>query len=89
MHTALHPRIPLVFTTSEIALHLSPVRADSIRMSLQLMIWASRTVSLPLSCELLIVLPRLILWLIQIILAAKPITGKRRVLWKLRYHTGG
>jgi hypothetical protein len=35
--------------TSEIALNLSPVLADSIRVSLQLMLRATRTVSLPLS----------------------------------------
>jgi len=34
------------------------------------------------------VLPQLIPWLIQLLLAAKPITGKRWVLWRLRYHTG-
>src|SRR5215472_14050518 len=50
--------------------------------------WDSRTVSLPLSVQLSIVLPPLILWLIQITLAAKPITGKRWVLWRLRYPTG-
>ena len=74
--------------TSEIALNLSPVRADSIRMSLQLIMRASRTVSLPLSFRLSSVLPLLILRLIQGFLAAKPITGKRWVLWRLRYHTG-
>ena len=75
--------------TSEIALSLSPVRADSIRMSSQLIVRASRTVSLPLSFMLSSVLPRLIHWLIQVFLAAKPITGKRWVLWRLRRHTGG
>src|SRR4029434_3114474 len=34
------------------------------------------------------VLPQLIPWLIQHMLAATPITGKRWVLWRLRYHTG-
>jgi len=33
-------------------------------------------------------LPRLIPWLIQLTLAAQPITGKRWVLWRLRCHTG-
>lgn len=51
--------------TSEIALNFSPVRADSIRMSFQWMMRASRTVSLPLSGWCSTVLPRLILWLIQ------------------------
>src|SRR5262249_32658729 len=50
--------------------------------------WDSRTVSLPLSVQLSIVLPPPILSLIHIILAAKPITGKRWVLWRLRYPTG-
>src|SRR4029434_1670804 len=49
---------------------------------------ASRTVSLPLSMGLSSVLPQLIPWLIQHMLAATPITGKRWVLWRLRYHTG-
>src|SRR4030095_16794559 len=71
-----------------IALSLSPVLADSIRMSLQLIVRASRIVSLPLNFWLSITLPRLIPWLIQIALAAKPITGKRWVQWRLRYHTG-
>ena len=74
--------------TSEIALSLSPVLTDSIRMSLQLIMRASRTVSLPLSVSLSTVLPRLIRWLILIAQAAKPITGKRWVQWRLRYHTG-
>src|SRR6266567_5161423 len=74
--------------TSEIALNLSPVLADSIRVSLQLMSRASRTVSLPLNCWLSTVLPRLILWLIQVALAAKPIKGKRGVQRRLLYHTG-
>jgi hypothetical protein len=50
--------------------------------------WNPRTVSLPLSDSLSSVLPRLIRWLIQLLLAAKPITGKRWVLWRLRCHTG-
>jgi hypothetical protein len=85
MYPALHPRI----SNFEIALNLSPVRADSIRMSLQLISRASRTVPLPLSMGLSSVLPQLIPWLIQLLLAAKPITGKRWVLWRLRCHTGG
>jgi hypothetical protein len=59
----------------------------SIRMA-SFSAWNLRTVSLSLSCSLSSVLPLLIRWLIQFILAAKPITGKRRVLWRLRYHTG-
>jgi SET domain len=59
----------------------------SIRMT-SFSAWNLRTVSLSLSCSLSSVLPLLIRWLIQCILAAKPITGKRRVLWRLRYHTG-
>src|SRR5262249_41152960 len=47
-----------------------------------------RTVSLPLSDSLSSVLPLLIRGLIQCILAAKPITGKRWVLWRLRCPTG-
>jgi hypothetical protein len=74
--------------TFEIALNLSPVRADSIRMSLQLIAKASRTVPLPRSMGLSSVLPQLIPWLIQLLLAAQPITGKRGVLWRLRCHTG-
>jgi len=34
------------------------------------------------------VLPQLIPWLIQRLLAAQPITGKRWVLWRLRCRTG-
>jgi len=49
---------------------------------------ASRTVSLPLSMGLSSVLPPLIPWPIQRLLAAQPITGKRWVLWRLRCHTG-
>src|SRR4030095_15658008 len=49
---------------------------------------ASRTVSLPLSMGLSSVLPQLIPWLIQRLLAAQPSTGKRWVLWRLRCHTG-
>src|SRR5262249_25719411 len=63
--------------TSEIALSLSPVLADSIRMSSQLIVRASRTFPLPLSLWLSVVLPRFIPRLIQRRLAAKPITGKR------------
>jgi hypothetical protein len=74
--------------TSEIALNLSLVRADSIRMSLQLIAKASGTVSLPLSVGLSSVLPPLIPWLIQLLLAAQPMTGNRWVLWRLRCHTG-
>ena len=59
----------------------------SIRMT-SLSVWDTRTVSLPLSVRLSTVLPRLIPWLIQITLAAQPITGKRWVLWRLRRHTG-
>src|SRR5215475_12603264 len=78
----------LEFRNFEIALNLSPVRADSIRLSLQLISRASRTVPLPLSMGLSSVLPQLIPWLIQLLLAAQPITGKRWVLWRLRCHTG-
>ena len=59
----------------------------SIRMT-SFSAWNLRTVSLPLSCSLSSVLPLLIRWLIQFVLAAKPITGKRWVLWRLRCHTG-
>ena len=82
-------RLSLLEFLSEIALNLSLVRADSIRMSLQLIAKASGTVSLPLSVGLSSVLPQLIPWLIQRLLVAQPITGKRWVLWRLRCHTGG
>jgi hypothetical protein len=59
----------------------------SIRMT-SFSAWNLRTVSLSLSCSLSSVLPRLIRWLIQCILAAQPMTGKRRVRWRLRYPTG-
>jgi hypothetical protein len=59
----------------------------SIRMT-SLSVWDTRTVSLPLSVRLSTVLPRLIPWLIQNVLAAPPITGKHWVLWRLRRHTG-
>src|SRR5712692_8722604 len=62
--------------TSEIALNLSPVRADSIRVSSQLNGRASRTASLPLSVWLLTVLPRLILWLIQAALGCSTHYGR-------------
>src|SRR5713101_1452759 len=48
----------------------------SIRMTF-FSAWNPRTVSLPLSVRLSHMLPRLIPWLIQIALAAQPITGKR------------
>jgi hypothetical protein len=57
-------------------------------MSLQLISKASRTVPLPLSMGLSSVLPQLIPWLIQLVLAAQPITGKRWVLWRLRCPCG-
>src|SRR5262249_40917205 len=72
--------------TSDIALNLSPVLADSIRMSLQLICGLLRLSPFPSAfdfrqcCHYLIPRP------IQIALAAKPITGKRWVLWGLRYH---
>src|SRR5712691_2655604 len=53
--------------TSEIALNFSPVLADSIRVSLQLIVRASRTVSLALSFWLSIMLPCLIPGLIQVL----------------------
>jgi len=49
---------------------------------------ASRTVSLPLSMGLASVLPPLIPWLIQRLLAAQPLTGTRWVLWRRRCPTG-
>ncbi len=59
----------------------------SIRMT-SFSAWHLRTVSLSLSCSLSSVFPLLIRWLIQFRLAAQPITGKRRGLWRLRSHTG-
>jgi len=52
--------------TAAIALNFSPGRADSMRMSFQLIPRASRTVPLPLSGWLSSVLPLLRLWLIQV-----------------------
>ena len=60
----------------------------SIRMTSR-SVWDTRTVSLPLSVRLSTILLPLIPWLIQIVLAAQPITGKRWVQWRLRDHTGG
>src|SRR5262244_1251514 len=67
--------------TSEIALSLSPVLADSIRMSSQLIFRASRTAPLPLSFWISVVLPRFIPRLIQHMLAAKPIQANVGYYW--------
>ena len=51
--------------TSALALPVSPGRADSMRLAYQVMLRASRPVSLPLSVWWSTGVPRLILWLIQ------------------------